>query len=65
MSEEIDRDSCPKCGSRETDILRDPSVAYPDEYTKYSCKSCGWLVGIVDNSPYVSCHDFKGFVIDF
>lgn len=37
---------------------------YPDVYQSYHCKNCGFLVGLVDNSPYMSCYDFENFIID-
>jgi len=64
MSEGRNRSKCPKCKCKQVDVYSDPTVIYPEAYIHYSCRNCHWLVGLVDNSPYVSCYDFEGFVID-
>lgn len=50
---------CPKCrcGKKET---TGNMVSYPDHYQKWFCKHCGWLVGLIDNSFYISCWEFRG-----
>ena len=55
---------CPKCDCDEIKILRHPEVEYPEIWNEYKCKDCGWLIGLVDNSPYISCFEFEDFVID-
>ena len=64
MYEGSDRDKCPMCGCEQVKITHHREVTYPEEYTEYNCKKCGHLVGVVDNSPYVSCYDFHDFVIE-
>jgi len=60
----INTHSCPKCRCKKTDTTGN-LVEYPDMYQRWFCSHCGWLVGVVDNSPYISCWDFKDRVIDF
>jgi len=60
----INKDNCPICGCKDVEIFDHAEVIIPDKYTEYNCKDCGWLVGVIDNSPYVSCYDFKDFVIE-
>jgi len=49
---------CPECGcldSRSTDNM----ASYPEQYTKTICSSCGFTLGMVDNSPYAAWYQFK------
>jgi len=64
MDEGRNRGKCPKCRCKKVNIYDHPTVLRPDQYTEYSCENCGWLVGMIDNSPYVSCYDFEDFVIE-
>jgi hypothetical protein len=64
MHEGLNRQKCPKCKCKDVEIYDHPTVIYPEQWTEYNCKNCGWLVGCIDNSPYVSCYDFEDFVIE-
>jgi hypothetical protein len=64
MHEGRNREKCPKCRCKDVEIVHHPEIAYPEEWTETYCKNCGWLLGIVDNSPYISCYDYEDFVID-
>ena len=58
-----DRQKCPKCGC--TEVERTGNMAeYPEHWERFNCANCGFLVGVVDNSPYISCHDFENYVIE-
>ena len=48
---------CPKCGC-ETITATKNMVGYPEVWRKYYCCRCGFLVGVEDNSPYISWKDF-------
>ena len=57
------RDKCPKCKCKK--VLRSGNMAtHPDHWEEFTCLNCGFLVGMVDNSPYVSCYDFEDFIIE-
>lgn len=63
MNENIARDECPKCRCKE--VKKTGNMAsYPDHWQNFNCEDCGWLLGTIDNSSYVSCHDFKDFIIE-
>ena len=64
MHEGRNKEKCPKCRCKKIESFADPSVTYPDQYTKYTCANCGFLVGVIDNSPYISCYEFDDFIID-
>jgi len=64
MHEGRNKDKCPKCRCKDVEVFDHIEVVHPDQYTEYKCKNCGWLVGVIDNSPYVSCYDFEDFVIE-
>tara|TARA_R110002020_G_scaffold372023_2_gene583566 strand:- start:251 stop:445 length:195 start_codon:yes stop_codon:yes gene_type:complete len=57
------KQKCPKCRCKDTETEGN-MVEPPDQWQEWNCKNCGWLVGLVDNSPYYSCYDFEDFVID-
>lgn len=63
MHEDKDQDQCPKCGSELTESTGN-MLEYPDHWEKVTCLKCDWLVGLIDNSPYVSCYEFEDFVIE-
>ncbi len=63
MHEGRNKDKCPKCGCKEIERTGN-MVSYPDHYEDFNCANCGWLVGCIDNSPYVSCYEFEDFVIE-
>lgn len=64
MHEGRNKDKCPKCRCKKIERF-DHYVEYPQQYTSFFCENCGFLVGLVDNSPYVSCYEFEDFIIDF
>lgn len=57
------RDKCPKCKCKKVDAFNHP-VDPPEQWTEYNCANCNFLVGLVDNSPYMSCYDFENFIIN-
>ena len=63
MHDGRNKQKCPKCRCKEVEVYSHP-VDYPEQWTEFNCKNCGFLVGIVDNSPYVSCYEFEDFIID-
>lgn len=56
---------CPKCGSKKMRST-DNMAAYPECWIKTFCGNCDFLIGLVDNSPYMGWWDFKynNWVID-
>lgn len=64
MHESRNKDKCPKCKCKGVEIFNHPEVTYPEQWTEYNCSNCGFLVGVVDNSPYRSCYEFEDFVIE-
>lgn len=63
MHEGRNKQKCPKCRCQDTETAGN-MVEHPEQWQEWNCKNCGWLVGLVDNSPYYSCYDFEDFVID-
>lgn len=64
MHENRNKRKCPKCRCKEVEIFDHVEVQYPEKWTEFNCKNCGFLVGLIDNSPYVSCYDFDDFIIE-
>jgi len=58
-----DRDACPKCGCNDSNSTGN-MVEVPDHYEVWNCNDCGWIVGMIDNSPYHNCWDFKNYEIE-
>ena len=63
MHEGRNKEKCPKCKCKDVETTGNLET-YPDHYESFNCVNCGWLVGLVDNSPYVSCYEFEDFVIE-
>lgn len=51
-------DFCPMCGSFESQSTGNMAV-YPEAYYVTSCASCGFRLGVVDNSPPQSWYNYK------
>lgn len=52
---------CPNCGSRSA-IASGNKVSYPEHWEDFNCIRCGYLVGEIDNSPFIhalQCKDFE------
>jgi len=64
MHEGRNKDKCPKCRCKEVEVFYHPEIQYPDQWTEHNCKNCGFLVGVIDNSPYISCYEFEDFIIE-
>lgn len=57
---------CPKCGcmkSRGTGNM----TSYPEHWEYFYCSRCNFKVGVIDNSPYIHCFDYKdnGFILSW
>ena len=63
MHEGRNKDKCPKCKCKEVEQSGN-MVTRPEHYEHFTCKNCGFLVGMIDNSPYVSCYEFEDFIIE-
>jgi predicted RNA-binding Zn-ribbon protein involved in translation (DUF1610 family) len=63
MHDNRNKDECPKCGCKKISATGNMED-YPDHYEAFNCKHCGFLVGMIDNSPYVSCYEFEDFAIE-
>ncbi len=50
---------CPKCGCRKITSSGNMADEYPQHWEKFYCKNCGFLVGLIDNSPFVHCLSCK------
>lgn len=48
---------CPRCGC-ETITATENMASYPEVWKNHYCCRCGFLVGVEDNSPYISWKDF-------
>lgn len=63
MHENRNHEKCPKCKCKK--VVQTGNMAeYPEQFIDFNCDNCGFLVGRIDNSPYVSCYEFKDFVIE-
>jgi hypothetical protein len=60
----ISDEFCPKCGC-ESSRTTENMAEYPEVWVKEFCLRCGFLLGMADNSPWVSCLEFpkEGYVI--
>ena len=63
MNEGRNKEKCPKCKCKKTERSGNMAI-HPEHWENFHCSNCGWLVGLIDNSPYISCYDFEDFVID-
>jgi len=63
MHEGRNKNKCPKCRCKKIDVT-DMGIGYPEQWTYFHCENCGWLVGLIDNSPYISCYEFEDFIIE-
>lgn len=51
---------CPKCGctkSRSTGNM----TSYPEHWEYFYCVRCNFKVGVIDNSPFIHCFEYKEF----
>lgn len=51
---------CPKCGCHWAQPTGN-MTSYPDHYEEWHCMRCGFLVAMIDNSPYMHALEFKDF----
>ncbi len=49
---------CPKCGCREKKSTGNMTT-YPEHWEHFLCIRCGFLVGVIDNSPFYHALEFK------
>ena len=63
MNENRNHDKCPECRCKKQESTGN-MVDYPDHWEQFHCVNCGFLVGEIDNSPYIGCYEFEDFVIE-
>lgn len=51
-------ESCPKCGCNWAETTGNME-SYPNHYEKFYCSECGFLVGMIDNSPFTHCVEWE------
>lgn len=58
---------CPRCGCELPPRYTGNMVEYPERYEKGFCVKCGFLLIVSDNSPYITCFEFKedNYIIDW
>jgi len=50
---------CPKCGCTGMQSTGNKAT-YPEHWEMYNCYRCGYLVGIIDNSPFYHVLEYGG-----